>query len=332
MSSEISRTGRSTEPDVKNDIAPRVFISHASEDKERFVLGFAERLLATGIDAWLDKWEIAAGDSIVQRIFSVGIAGADAFLIVLSSTSVEKPWVQAELDAGVIRNIEENSRLIVIRLDEVEVPMVLRAKKWVTIRNLTSYDVELQEIVDTIFGNEVKPALGTAPAYSSLPNVAGLNSQDSAVLRILVEDAIDADTDVAMSAGLLQRVTSIGISEASFRVSLSALKNASLIDFTELTGNYRTPAVLRPSAWSRMLPSLYPNLSFLQRQLVGLLVNEFPNGVSSEELASKLDLPRRVVIILLRELGARRLVSIYEAMPNICGVMKVNVDLLSREL
>ena len=40
------------------------------------------------------------------------------------------------------------------------------------------------------------------------------------------------------------------------------------------------------------------------------------------------DLPRRVVIILIRELGARKLVNVYEAMPNVCGVMKVNVDLL----
>jgi hypothetical protein len=33
---------------------PKVFISHASEDKERFVLAFAERLRASGVDAWLD--------------------------------------------------------------------------------------------------------------------------------------------------------------------------------------------------------------------------------------------------------------------------------------
>lgn len=37
---------------------PKVFISHASEDKVRFVLGFAEKLRAAGIDAWLDRWEM----------------------------------------------------------------------------------------------------------------------------------------------------------------------------------------------------------------------------------------------------------------------------------
>ena len=105
---------------------PRVFISHGSEDKDRFVLGFATQLLERGIDAWIDQWEIVLGDSLVQRIFSIGIAGADAFIVILSSTSVNKSWVQAELDAAVVRNIEDNTRLIVIRLDDVEVPTALR--------------------------------------------------------------------------------------------------------------------------------------------------------------------------------------------------------------
>lgn len=37
---------------------PKVFVSHASEDKEHFVVEFATKLRARGIDAWLDKWEI----------------------------------------------------------------------------------------------------------------------------------------------------------------------------------------------------------------------------------------------------------------------------------
>ena len=313
---------------MNEENAPRVFVSHGSEDRERFVLGFAEGLREAGIDAWLDKWEIAAGDSLVQRIFSEGIGGADAFIIVLSSTSVEKPWVKAELDVGVVRNIEENTRLIVIRLDDVTVPASLRAKKWVTIADLSSYEDELQEVVDAIFGNQTRPALGSAPTYASLPSFAGLNSQDSAVLRVLVEDAIEADADVAMSSGLLERASSVGISEANFNVSLSALKNAGLVAYTETMGGYRTPAELRPGAWRRAFPSMYPNLDESRKELMGLLVNEFPNGSSSDDLALKLDLPRRVVIILIRELGARKLVNVYEAMPNVCGVMKVNVDLL----
>lgn len=54
-------------------MSPKVFVSHASEDKDRFVLRFAERLRQKGIDAWLDKWEMLPGDSLVDKIFVEGI-------------------------------------------------------------------------------------------------------------------------------------------------------------------------------------------------------------------------------------------------------------------
>ena len=311
---------------------PRVFISHGSEDKDRFVLGFATQLLERGIDAWIDQWEIVLGDSLVQRIFSIGIAGADAFIVILSSTSVNKSWVQAELDAAVVRNIEDNTRLIVIRLDDVEVPTALRAKKWITIRDLASYDDEVQEVINAIFGNSTKPPLGAPLRYATLPLIGRLNAQDSAVLRVLVEDAIQADLDVAMSSELLNRAEEVGIDEAAFNVSLSPLKRAFLVDYSETFGGYRTPAELKQAAWRQVLPSMYPNLASKRKELIGLLVNKYPHGASSDDLAEQLDLPRRVVIFFIRELDASGLVTKFEAMPNICGAMNVNVPLLEREL
>ncbi|WP_395156869.1 toll/interleukin-1 receptor domain-containing protein [Ilumatobacter sp.] len=70
---------------------PQVFISHASEDKGRFVEEFATQLRYKGVDAWFDRWEMQAGDSLVERIFECGIAAAKAFVIVLSHASVSKP-------------------------------------------------------------------------------------------------------------------------------------------------------------------------------------------------------------------------------------------------
>ncbi|HFT7679416.1 TPA: toll/interleukin-1 receptor domain-containing protein, partial [Citrobacter braakii] len=77
--------------------APKVFVSHASEDKDRFVMAFAERLRANGVDAWVDKWEIQVGDSLVRKIFSEGLAECSAIIVVLSNYSVNKPWVREEL-------------------------------------------------------------------------------------------------------------------------------------------------------------------------------------------------------------------------------------------
>jgi len=42
--------------------ARKVFMSHASEDRERFVLPFATRLRARGLGIWVDRWEMLPGE------------------------------------------------------------------------------------------------------------------------------------------------------------------------------------------------------------------------------------------------------------------------------
>jgi hypothetical protein len=107
------------------DSAPKIFISHAGEDRERFVRRFAERLRAKGVDAWVSFWEINPGDSLVDKIFEEGLKDCQAFLLVLSHNSFNKSWVREELDAGMVRKIEKQTKLIAVRLDGCEVPECL---------------------------------------------------------------------------------------------------------------------------------------------------------------------------------------------------------------
>ena len=94
--------------------APKVFVSHASEDKDRFVVEFARRLRENGVDAWLDQWEMKPGDSLVDKIFEEGLKEARAIVVVLSATSVLKPWVREELNASVVNRISRVPRLILL--------------------------------------------------------------------------------------------------------------------------------------------------------------------------------------------------------------------------
>lgn len=87
---------------IMKQTTPQVFISHASDDKERFVINFALKLRQNGVDAWLDEWEIRPGDSPVDKIFE-GIKNADTIIIVLSQASIVKPWVKEELNASTIK-------------------------------------------------------------------------------------------------------------------------------------------------------------------------------------------------------------------------------------
>ena len=89
-----------------------------------------------------------------------------------------------------------------------------------------------------------------------------------------------------MSSELLNRAEEVGIDETAFNVSLSALKRAFLVDYSESFGGYRTPAELKQAAWRQVLPSMYPNLASKRKELIGLLVNKYPHGASSDDLAS----------------------------------------------
>jgi hypothetical protein len=97
-----------------SDTAPKAFISHAGEDRERFVKQFAIRLRAKGVDAWASFWEINPGGSLVDKIFDEGLKDCQAFIVVLSQNSVNRPWVREELDAGMVRKIESKTRMIAV--------------------------------------------------------------------------------------------------------------------------------------------------------------------------------------------------------------------------
>jgi hypothetical protein len=174
---------------------PKVFVSHAREDKERFVLGFAAKLRANGIDAWLDKWEMLPGDSLVDKIFEEGIKEAAAVIVVLSSFSVSKPWVREELNAAFVKRINNGSKLIPVVIDECDVPEALRSTLWERVGNLDSYEASLQRIVVAVFGLTDKPPVGSPPKYvgaTALTSIGGLNKVDSLVLKTSCECALES--------------------------------------------------------------------------------------------------------------------------------------------
>ena len=139
---------------------PKAFVCHAGEDRERFVRPFSERLRAKGVNAWTSFWEINPGDSLISKIFDEGLKGCQAFLVVLSNNSIDKAWVREELEAGLVRKIEERTKLIAIRLDGCTVPECLRHVRWQDIPNLESYDSEFEHVLNGILGVYDKPWSG----------------------------------------------------------------------------------------------------------------------------------------------------------------------------
>jgi transcriptional regulator with XRE-family HTH domain len=217
---------------------PKVFVSHAREDKERFVLDFARRLRDRGIDAWVDQWEILPGDSLVDKLFDEGLRDADAVIIVLSQHSVHKPWVREELNAALVNRINRQSKLIPVLIDKVSVPEALRSTVWEEIRNLQDYEGELRRIVMAIYGMTDKPTLGMPPAYvaTALDALPGLTRLDTMVLQTACEVAVESGHNFLPFEQLVDRLRTRDIAPADVIESLEILDGRGSVQLGRVVG------------------------------------------------------------------------------------------------
>jgi hypothetical protein len=173
----------------------KAFISHAGEDRERFVIPFSKKLREKfGIDAWVSCWEIMPGDSLIQKIYDEGIKNADVIIVILSEYSIDKPWVKEEIEAGFIKRIEKQCKLIPILIDNVskDMPECLKTTAWETIADLESYEEEFKRILLSITGETDKPPLGKTNQINQFPLIyfSELTKLDNTVFHMCCNLAI----------------------------------------------------------------------------------------------------------------------------------------------
>lgn len=209
---------------------PKVFVSHASEDKNRFVLEFANKLRENGIDAWLDYWEILPGDSLVDKIFEEGLGEANAVIVVLSEISVQKPWVREELNHAFIQKVSRKTKLIPVIIDDCSVPKSLKHIAWELIKDTNNYEKEFQRIVQTIFGVTDKPEIGKPPDYvqSQLPRIPALSQLDTYLFKYIYDDLILTDK-YSVDTHILSASLDESIDRQTLFDTLSILERVGLI-------------------------------------------------------------------------------------------------------
>jgi hypothetical protein len=202
--------------------SPRVFLSYTSDDAE-LAKQIAEALEAAGIEVWWDKWCISAGDSFRQKI-DEGIGGCTHFLALLSPRSINKPWVNQEMDAGLVRKLNEQCRFLPLRheLPVSELPPLLsgiHAPSIVT-------EEDLAQLISDIHGLTRRPPRGHVPAAvrSGRSEETGYSSAANAIARLCVEkssNALFADPQFELGA-LAQEV---GLSREDTEDALHELRS-----------------------------------------------------------------------------------------------------------
>jgi hypothetical protein len=108
----------------------------------------AVHLTLSKVHIWVDRWELQVGDSIVAKSQQV-IQEASALIVVLSHASVKSGWCKKELNAGLIRELEEKRVVVLpVLLEDYQLPMFLRDKLYADFR--TNYDAGLRQVLEAV--------------------------------------------------------------------------------------------------------------------------------------------------------------------------------------
>jgi len=95
--------------------AYRVFFSHGSEDTFVVKQTLKPLVEGTGAEVFLDAGTIEYGDDFRARLLAA-LAEFDELLVLLTRSSLKRPWVTAEIGAALIRG----KRIIAVRYGPTE--------------------------------------------------------------------------------------------------------------------------------------------------------------------------------------------------------------------
>ncbi|MBF0563713.1 MAG: SUMF1/EgtB/PvdO family nonheme iron enzyme [Nitrospirae bacterium] len=153
---------------------PIVFLSysHDTDAHKEWVLKLATDLMANGVDAELDQWDLVPGQDIVA-FMEKGISDSDRVLMICSESYVKKAdkgsggvgYEGLIVTSEVAQNIDTMKFIPLIRNNpsSSKLPRFLGHRLYVDFSNEEQYDTKLQELLRAIHRVKVKPRPGPNP-------------------------------------------------------------------------------------------------------------------------------------------------------------------------
>lgn len=292
------------------EVQTRIFVSHSSEDKARFVEPLCTELRKCGFDVWLDKWEMQSGDSLVDRIYEEGLGTADIVLGVLSEKSLQSAWVKDALSTAKVLRIVRGIRVIPVVLDDCEVPVALLHYLWHKVEQPSDIENETLRLVAQILRTTDKPELGVPPKLLSTQVIPGLNTIDSATLRWAGDSVLSAKSyNAQLPVELLEKaLASEELPLGELLKSVRVLGADGYVDAVSDLGKGVIAFKLTVYGFREYAATCLDDYSQVRDTVLGLLINE--KVYSSSELAKRAAAPHSVVRHILDEWAASDLIKL----------------------
>lgn len=124
-----------------------LFISYNHKDDE-FVTKLSNELVNNNIPVWRDKQQMKLGDSITNTIQDA-LEKASFVCLILSKNSIQSKWVEREITASLVRELEEKKLSILpCLIDDCNIPLFLRDKLYVDFRK--GFDKGVNMIINAV--------------------------------------------------------------------------------------------------------------------------------------------------------------------------------------
>jgi hypothetical protein len=82
----------------------------------------------------MDRWELNVGDSLTSMI-EQSLTNSGAIIVIISKNSVNSDWCRRELNAGLVRELEEKRTIVLpCVIDDCDIPLFLRDKLYADFR------------------------------------------------------------------------------------------------------------------------------------------------------------------------------------------------------
>jgi hypothetical protein len=207
---------------------PHAFLCYATED-EPLAEKIASAMQSKGIDTWWAPWFIYSGDSLRQKI-DEGLGDCTHFIVLLTPTSIKKPWVNQEMDAGLVRKLKGRCKFIPLRhrLPVNQLPPLLSG---MSSPEVVDPERDISQLINDIHGITRKPPLGEPPAAVSEARTlnTGYSAAALAIAKVFVERTTTATfgdpqmllTDLQEATGLSEEDVEDAIHELSGKVQLA---------------------------------------------------------------------------------------------------------------
>ncbi|WP_080556724.1 toll/interleukin-1 receptor domain-containing protein [Burkholderia thailandensis] len=170
----------------------KVFLSHNHADKP-FARKLAADLRQAGHTVWIDEAEIMVGDSLIEKIRQ-GLDEVDFVVAILSTASIDSPWVQRELDIASNREIAER-RVVVLPLlrEKVKLPGFLQGKLYADFTDESQYEESFSQLLRPLGPSEQAPVISKEEVQQLRAELAQLKA-----LAVEYQQTAKAHTRIAL--------------------------------------------------------------------------------------------------------------------------------------